>query len=70
MEGYSISVSRRGIIYFKRPAITVALFVSHKKKKKKTTMPHQQHGCFFLFCFFLEEERQKLNFGDCCVSLL
>lgn len=52
MEGYSISVSRRGIIYFNRPAITVALFVSHKKKKK-TTMPHQQHGWgFFLFCFF------------------
>lgn len=68
MEGYSISVSRRGIIYFKRPAITVALFVSHTKKKHGAS-PAAWLG--FLFCFvFLEEERQKLNFGDCCVSLL
>lgn len=51
MEGYSISVSRRGIIYFKRPAITVALFVSHKKKKPRC-LTSSMVGVFFLFCFF------------------
>lgn len=51
MEGYSISVSRRGIIYFKRPAITVALFVSHKKKKKHGASPAAWLFFFVLFFF-------------------
>lgn len=52
MEGYSISVSRRGIIYFKRPAITVALFVSHTQKKNHGASPAAWLGFFVLFCFF------------------
>lgn len=51
MEGYSISVSRRGIIYFKRPAITVALFVSHTQKKTRC-LTSSMVGFFVLFCFF------------------